>query len=315
MGAPPPRRPKHTPPMPSPIQIGTLAAIAATLLIAIYLVVPASMWLAVDGSTTASSTKCNDGNVCTFDKLTGSPGYCEHYAYSTDKTCASSCYATGAKTHCDGNLGVCTGAASACNGYCGVERYTYDNETEVCDVSLFPIAHYFAFGTANGAVQFPLSNFTGAKEGMYCLADNCYRVFVQATFYDNALETSILPTAGAFIPCADSLDTQQTTVDLSCIVAEEYKLDSLFVSAFFNNTKSDQGAWIGRACVFSYACGVANETLLNLPEVAGKRTALAPRGDKLAVFDADIQDTLRTMSVYVGAEKKKKRALMKMNVA
>jgi hypothetical protein len=125
--------------------------------------------------------------------------------------------------------------------------------------ALYPLWPYFASGTI-----YPEDTVTAAHA--QCFANECFLLTVDASInvFDIEGGVFLLNWASALISCADMLDTNQTDIDTSCIVAKEVEVDSMLITNYIAPivAEFDTGNWTARTCLFRYECGHSNITSL-----------------------------------------------------
>jgi hypothetical protein len=237
---------------------------------------------AVVNDTVVDDTACDDSDPCTVNVLHQQLGYCTYPAAKIGTACTSACYVDETSTTCNG-LGACGNSdVTACKGYCRQDlsgNGVYDDVDLTCVAELFPLSAYFTADGDDAFDQVILSGDWGSDgDGLYCFASSCSMVVIELRMLVTTSHDDSLPFIGLPLPCHDLLDDTQETVDVSCITATEYLLDTEFIDDFINKTMNINSAQLNwaRACMFQYACAPLNTTVFNDPAVlVTKRRALA----------------------------------------
>jgi hypothetical protein len=214
------------------------------------------------------STDCDDGNACTIDLKgtvagTGGGAYCAHRYKAPTEACTSTCYDVDTATTCDGT-GQCVADSAACKGMCRVVSAYYTIFfSDDCTRDLFPIRSYFF----EPRYKFDfVYRFEPLFVDAYCYTQVCMLNTLQVVgaIEDECGSQVFSLAAGGLSACADMLDTVQTDVDLSCIMATEIPLDSQFVDAYINSkiaaviVGEAHINFTARFCSFRYACARLN---------------------------------------------------------
>jgi hypothetical protein len=228
-----------------------------------------SSWLVLFPVT---SSGCDDDNACTVDLKVGPVGqrYCVHESAPTDQGCtASKCYYSGAPAHCNGR-GACIAddpltCKGLCTDYTGSNPYVYPYSG--CDPSLIPLRPYFSGGFNIGdTIIYP----SFVPDGMGCFAGRCFRMVFQSLVEHNV---NYLAWAGSLMSCEEMLDTSDPNIDTKCIQTREILVDTASAAPLMNNVYNTGNDWLGRLCIFHYACARVNTTLLGV--VSGLALAVA----------------------------------------
>ena len=244
-----------------------------------------AQWKTDHPAALISDASCEDGNECTYDRSQGaSPGYCTSAPFSRKKTCTSSCYINGTKTHCDAN-GTCIGDdETTCLGYC--ERFDNNSVSGTLisgarpdlfyvDVDLidFPIKPYFFNATTPDNIA--ASGNTANKPifvASFCYANT--KIFTSLQLVFDIQQSPYPPNVGAvsttttavFTDCDFMLD--ESSPLSACITTTSHAVDSYATQLLWYNTLLTPASktvytelnttYTMRLCVFQYACAQPN---------------------------------------------------------
>jgi hypothetical protein len=198
-----------------------------------------------DASSNVTDTiadECFTANNCSLPYYYAAENVCRPLAAPAGTACQDACYEDGAEsTQCDAH-GVCTGNATDCRGHC-----TLDSQ---CNTTI-PLNSFWLPESGNlfDGLQL-LWNY------LYECQYNKCELFTLDLYYESeAGNTARVVTA--YAGCLDFLDTTWSEERASCLIVEDFLLDTNFTNAFYppENLQTQY-----RMCTFMYACATFNET-------------------------------------------------------
>ncbi len=241
--------------------------------------------------TTYDATKCPNDGPCSAGVVTGTAAdrYCEQRNRPADWKCNSNCNLPGTAATCNGK-GACKGDWRDCATYCAYDPAAdlYDvggAGHPLCNSTLFPLKPYIL-----DPIYIDDELYNGVTT--YCFAQMCFSELVQLQFastygHDPFASPSTVndpflsgnnwyDVAATHLTCADMIDTVQTTVDTSCIVAKDLTLgaeSTLLQKNWQDFLILNNGVtYFSRFCEFRYVCSQVNQTTFSDPiNIAAKR--------------------------------------------
>jgi hypothetical protein len=237
------------------------------------------------------STKCDDGNVCTADYLTGNNGHCESYPYPNTKRCQTNCLIDDAtSSYCNVKTQSCIPRdATECKAHC-----TMDDATNILEANgthcndLFPLREFLTYDFLDGETESVNNRNHIWASTANCIANQCMRLVLQVSFSNETNSPSPLTGyMGAYLDCDSLLETNQTDVDLTCIKSREIEVSQDLISADLNTEFGSNTflKWEPRACVYHYSCGSFNTTAFgDYYEVVEAKRSLSQGGSDIAAL-------------------------------
>jgi len=193
---------------------------------------------AVTPTNGAVIDECDTGNACTMGYYFPDYGVCIPKTMPNGTACTDVCYQEDANTTCN-DLGVCTGSAADCRGYC-------ESDFE-CNATI-PLSSYWLSESGNWDVDTPV-----LWGHMYeCFAGRC-ELFTLDLYWRQDAEDDYGEAIAGHLRCEDFLNVTWTQERAVCLFQEDFLLDRNLTDAYFPGDQPERPSQF-RMCTFHYKC-------------------------------------------------------------
>lgn len=232
---------------------------------------------------------CQSGAL--FTTSDGSTQLCDYVNHAVGTSCESACHVDGTSTTCTADGYCASPDPTTCLGYCETEEPSDEaSSSEDCN-GAFTFLDYFKYGGSESSCNRLNWLYYSDFEPECHKIEGC-RAYATVMQFLSTASVWLTTQPGSYPGCLDFLNMTNS----GCVRAYRLNFTEEFANKFFRSILEQLGGetwtgdyYSGYGCIYTYTCGVRNETFMTDPgnllgDVENRKRALTSTEDEEARF-------------------------------